>query len=185
MDFNKIDSPKKLLEFMSKNIKYGFIGKNGKIYDDPWSDEWNDWYEQCLVQTGDQVLISKIGTCWDQVELERLWFEKHKYTIKTIFIWFEISEPNNYPTHSFLLYEDKNNWYWFENSFLDYSGIHKFNTYKEAIDYVINKHLEHSIEDNIATIDDKKLIVAYEYSKLTKQLNVDEYIFHVTNNKKI
>ena len=48
---------------MSENIKYGFVGKNGKVYNNQNSEDLNDWYEQCLVQTWyDQVLKTKVGT---------------------------------------------------------------------------------------------------------------------------
>ena len=88
---NSIQTPNELLEYMSQNIIYGFIGKNGKKYTDMFSEEWNDWYSECFVQNGEEVLESKIGTCWDQVEFERLWFEKKGYTIHTFFMWFEVT----------------------------------------------------------------------------------------------
>ncbi len=185
MEFNKVNNPQELLSFMSNNIKYGFVGKNGKIYIDQNSEEWNDWYEQCLVQTGEQVLKSKVGTCWDQVEIERLWFEKKGYEIKTIFIWFEVDCKNDYPTHTFLLYKENEKWYWFENSFEICKGIHEFNTIKEAIECVKKRQLEYAISIGIAKETDKKYIKDYEYLKLEIPLNVDEYISHVTEYKDI
>ena len=182
MEFDKIDSPKKLLDFMSANLKYGFVGKNRKIYVNQDSEDWNDWYEQCLVQTGEQVLNTKVGTCWDQVELERLWFEKNKYEIKTIFIWFEVNYENAYPTHTFLLYKKDNKWYWFENSFETCRGIYEFNTVEEAIEFVKRKQLEYAISIGVARQEDKKFIKDYEFSKLVSSLSVDEYINHVTAN---
>lgn len=182
MDFDKINSPQELLNFMSNNIKYGFVGKNGKKYTNQDSEDWNDWYEQCLVQTGDQVLNTKVGTCWDQVELERLWFENHNYEIKTIFIWFEINYENDYPTHTFLLYKKNNKWYWFENSFESCRGIHEFNTIEEAVEYVKTKQFEYAISIGVAKQEDKELIKDYEYFKLVSPLNVDEYINRVTTS---
>ena len=70
-DFNNIKTPMELLKYMD-NITYGFVGRNGKKYTDMNSDDWNDWYDECLVQTGENVLITNIGTCYDQVEIERL-----------------------------------------------------------------------------------------------------------------
>ncbi|MBQ6285623.1 MAG: hypothetical protein IJK67_04865 [Bacilli bacterium] len=181
MKFDRIDSPQELLKYMDMNIKYGFVGKNGRKYFNQFSEEWNDWYEQCIVQTGEEMLKSGIGTCWDQVELERLWFEKNNYEIKTIFIWFEVNYENNYPTHTFLLFKKNNKWYWFEHAFESYKGIHQFDNIQEAIDYVITKQLEYAVKNNIAKLEDKKLIVAYEYTKLEKPIGVDEYFKHVTS----
>lgn len=182
MKFDKIDNPEKLLEFMSENIKYGFVGKNGKVYNNQNSEDLNDWYEQCLVQTGDQVLKTKVGTCWDQVEMERLWFEKRNYEIKTIFIWFEVNYGNDYPTHTFLLYQKNGKWYWFENSFEACRGIHEFNTIEEAIECVKTRQLEYAISIGVAKQEDKEFLKDYEYSKLVSPLNVDEYINHVTTS---
>ena len=108
---NKISSPKELLKYMENNITYGFVGNNNKVYIDQESNDWNDWYDVCIVQNGNQVLESNVGICWDQVELERLWFSKHNYNFVTIFIWFSVDYKNNYPTHSFLLFEEKINKY--------------------------------------------------------------------------
>ena len=180
MHFDKIASPQELLNFMSENIKYGFIGKNGKRY---LNQDSKDWFKECLVQTGNQVLETKIGTCWDQVELERLWFEKNNYEIKTIFIIFEVNYENDFPTHTFLLYKKNDKWYWFENAFEDFRGIHEFESVKDAIDFVKSKHLEYAIKSNIAKQEDKDLIVTYDYSKLIKALNVEDYLNHVTKHR--
>lgn len=182
MDFNKISNPEQLLEFMGQNIKYGFARKNGELCISQEPEEWNDWYEQCVVQTGEQVLNTKVGTCWDQVELERLWFEKNHLEIRTIFIWFEVDYKNDFPTHTFLLYKKGNKWYWFENAFESYRGIHEFNTVKEAVECVISKQLEYAISIGVAKIEDKKLIKSYEFSKLEIQFSVVEYLNHVTQD---
>lgn len=31
-EYNNINTPKKLFEFMNQNISYGYLGKNNKIY---------------------------------------------------------------------------------------------------------------------------------------------------------
>lgn len=165
MNYSRISSPQELQIFMDENIKYGFVDKNGKIYNDPSAKEWSEnWYPTCIIQNGDGILNTGYGTCWDQVELERKWFDEHNYNFKTIFIWFEINEPNNYPTHTFLIFEKDNKYYWFEHSFEKYKGIHEFNTELEAIEFVKDKQLEYAIEKGVATLEDKKLITVYEYS---------------------
>lgn len=183
MEFKKINSPKELLEFMSNNIKYGYVSKNGKIYDNQDSSSyWDDWYINCLVQTGEEVLKTKVGTCWDQVELERLWFENNNYEFKTFFIRFEVNKENDYPTHTFLLYKKDNKWYWFENSFEASRGIHEFCSIHDAINYVKEKQLEYAINIGVAKKSDYKYIKSYEYTKLEKPLSVDEYLNHVVLN---
>ena len=63
--------------------------------------------------------------------------------------------------------------------------VWKFNTIKEAIECVKKRQLEYAISIGIAKDTDKKYIKDYEYSKLERPLNVDEYISHVTECKDI
>jgi hypothetical protein len=191
MTFDKINNPNDLLEYMKYNIKYGFLGKNGKKYYDQNSNEWNDWSEQCIVQSGEEVIESKIGTCWDQVELERLWFDKYNYTIRTFFIWFEVGRENDLPTHTFLLFEREGKWYWFENSFAKYSGIHEYNSVDEAIEDIKNKQIDFASYNKDFREEDKNTLECYEFTKPISHLGVDDYIDFVTqkkyneNNKKL
>ncbi len=184
MKYEDIKTPKELLDFMKENIKYGFVSNTGKVYDNPNSIEWeNDWYSNCIVQDGESLLKTKYGTCWDQVEFERKWFLEHNYIFKTIFIWFEVNKPNNLPTHTFLIYEENNRYFWFEHSFYDYRGIHEFESYEDAIEYVKKEQLKYTVNSKLANTNDYKYIVAYEFSKPLTKFNVDDYISHVTKNK--
>ncbi len=177
-EFDYIKNPEELLIYMDKNITYGFLGKNGKKYLDANSD---NWYEECLVQCGKEVIKSGIGTCYDQTELERLWFEKNNYIFKTIFAWFEVGRENDFPTHAFLIYKNNNKWYWFEHAFFDLEGIHEFNAEKEAINYFKEKHFEYAKSNCRDLLDsDKDKLVLYEYSKLKNSVGVQEYFNHVT-----
>lgn len=180
---SKINSPKELLKYMEKNITYGFVGNNNKVYIDQESNDWNDWYDVCIVQNGNQVLESNIGICWDQVELERLWFSKHNYNFVTIFIWFSVDYKNNYPTHSFLLFEENNKWYWFENAFFDYTGIHEYSSKENALNDIQEKFFNQTLENGWAKPEDRKYVQMNEYSKPKDNLTVQEYLNHVTGNK--
>jgi hypothetical protein len=169
---NNIKSPRELLEFMDKNINYGFVGKNGKKYLDPYSPEWNDWYNECFVQTGEEILKSKIGTCWDQVELEREWFFKHNYKFKTYFICFDIEE--NHSTHTFLVYEDNNKYYWFENSWAKYRGIHEYNSIDELLESIISKFvLDHNEVSSSAEL------YLYKYNIPFKHIGCNEFYKYI------
>ena len=176
---NDIKSPEELLKYMD-NITYGFIDKNGKKH----YDEWDNWYEECIIQNGEEVLKSNIGSCWDQVEFERLWFKENNYNFKTIFIWFELNRENNLPTHTFLIYEKDNKYYWFEHAFELYRGIKEFKSEKEAIKYVKEKQIEYVL-NNKYSFNEKDIdcLKAYEYLKPLDHLKVEEYLKHVTTNK--
>lgn len=181
---DNIKSPEELLKFMDK-IVYGFVGKNGKTYVDPFSNEWsNDWYNECIIQTGEEVINSLIGTCWDQVELERLWFEKNNYNFKTIFEWYEVGKPLNISTHTYLIYEKDNKWYWFEHAFETYRGIHEFNSEEDAINFVKEKHSEHELKNNSVFKEAyKNTLTLYEYGKPAPHLGVDDFYDFVTSKQ--
>ena len=185
MKYEFIKTPEQLINYMNDNIYYGFVGRNKKIYKNANSEEWkNDWYNECIVQDGNSLIKSHYSTCWDQVELERKWFSENNYSYKTVFMWFEVNKPNNLPTHTFLIFNTNDKYYWFEHAFEDNRGIHEFNSEKELIDCIMNKQLDYAIEMGIATLEDKKFIKCYEYSKPEPNLNVDDYIYHVTNSIK-
>ena len=179
--FDEIKTPRELLTFMGQNITYGFVGKNGKKYLDEHSLDWaNNWYNECIVQSGEEVLKTKVGTCWDQVELKRLWFKKHNYQFKTIFIWFEVNKSNDLPTHTFLVYEEKGKKYWLEKATSEDIGIYEFDTYEEVIEDAKQTILKDAIKSGKAKEKDYQFLKAYEYDEVIQNLSVDDYIDHVT-----
>ena len=183
MNYDQINTPNELLEYMKNNIKYGFMGKNGKKYYNQNSIEWNDWEKECFVQSGEEVLESNIGTCWDQVEFERMWFDQKNINYKTLFIWFEVGRENSLPCHTFLLFEHKEKWYWFENSFEKYRGIHKYDSEEDAIEDVMNKQIEFASHNTEFREEDKQTLACYEYKKPPKGLGVNEYLDFVTTTE--
>lgn len=183
MVYKEISTPQDLIQYMSENIYYGFVGKNGKVYKEQGTEEWNnDWHSECIVQDGESLIEKHYGTCWDQVELERKWFTDHGYRHKTIFMWFEVDRDNHFPTHTFLIYYKDDNWYWFEHSFELHKGIHSFNREEDLIECVKDKLLEYAMKTRVATPQDKDCIKYYEYTKPEPNLGVDDYIYHVTHS---
>lgn len=175
MTYEEIKTPLELKEFMSKNINYGFVGKNGKTYTIENEEEFNkNWLKEYKLQDPKNILTSYIGTCWDTVELEREWFTQKGYNIKTFFIWFKVDKPNNLPTHTFLAYKENDNWNWFETG-----GIGEFTKLEFLLEYVKENHYK---ESN-ATLEDKQYLKIYEYSKPPYNIGVNEYIDHVTRKK--
>ena len=161
--FNKVKTPEELLKFMDENVKYGFVDKdNNKYYD---SDD-EVFYDKCYVQTGEEVLKTMVGTCYDQVELERLWFLNNNYNIKTFFIRFELDYENDLPTHTFLLFEKNNKWFYFENAFNDYRGIYEFDNIHRALEFAKDKQFEYAYKYYDAKKEDRYKLISYEYEEL-------------------
>ena len=125
----KIKTPEELLVFMSENIKYGYLGRDGRIYYPDDIDFNNNWYNEYILENKNDVLNNLCGNCWDQVEFERYWFISHNYKVKTIFEMVNLDYDNNYPSHAFLIFYKENNWCWFENADFNNRGIHSFNSF--------------------------------------------------------
>lgn len=139
---NMITTPDQLLRFMS-NIKY--------------DNETND--ENYIVKTPSQLIKTKMGICYDQVELERYIFKNMRYDFKTFFAYQQ--KPIEFsPTHTFLIFKENNQYYWFENAWESYRGIHgSFNSYNLAVNFVSIqfKKSEHWKNVNVLEYDNIKL----------------------------
>ena len=180
---DEIRTPEELLNFMSNKINYGYLGKNGRVYHYDDIDFNSDWYEQYILESTDDLLNNLFGNCWDQVEFERDWFLKKGYEIKTIYEMVKLDYDNEYPTHSFLVYKDKNDyWYWFENADFDNRGIHKFNSFDELLSYQYKCYVEFLKTFKITNKEIDKIIIT-EFEKPKKHISAEEYLNHVIDSK--
>ena len=183
-DFEKIKNPEDLLSFMKDNISYGFVGKDDAevyTYDDEFNENMSKSYK---LQTPEELLESKHGVCWDQVELERHWFSKNGYDYKTFFAWFAKEEKNNLPTHTFLAYNKDDKWYWFENSFEAERGIHEYDSLDELIGEMMTKHYEYAIKNRSATESDKGCLMQKEYKKVEYGSSPGEFVSQIIGIQK-
>lgn len=181
VEYEEIKTPEQLLEWMSQ-INYGYQGKTRlHKFDEPDFDEV--WFEEYLLEKPAELIKTKTGNCWDQTELERDWFERHNYKLKTIYEMVNLPYENPYPTHSFLIYQDKDNtWNWFENSDYENRGIHKFQSLDELLDYQLTIYKESLVTFNI-TAEELEKIVIKEYQKPKSHSTAAEYIEHVLTSK--
>ena len=182
MKYEDIKTPNELLDYMSSNITYGFLGKSKKRYE---SLKDREGLNEYIIQSGEEVLESNLGTCWDQVELERIWFANHNYNFKTIFLGFDVDYENTYPTHTFLVYEDNNKWYWFENAWEDERGIHEFNSFDDALSHVKDLHFLYAQKRYNMDSKLKDNLECFDYDRPKPNLDVISYVEHVTNGRKI
>lgn len=158
------------------DIEYGFKDDDGfNIINDnnKWDLNFNDFY---YLQTPEELLISKCGVCWDQVELERKLFKEHHISFKTYFIF--IKDDEMLPSHTFLVYKDNNKYYWFEHSWYKYRGIHEYNSIIFLLEDVINKFKLEHIE-----VSDKSVLYLYEYDLPKKHIKCDEFYKYIETQK--
>lgn len=128
-----INTPADLLTWMDY-INYGWIDSKGEIN----KNGGDDFYKKYRLQSPKKVLKNKVGVCWDQTEFERSWFDFNNYSFTIIYI--EISDNKQCPSHTFLVYQDNDKYYWFEHSWRAYKGIHEYDSILKCIHDVIRKH---------------------------------------------
>lgn len=156
-----------------KPIQYGFVNKKGEVIDD--KDDESIFYKYYYLQTPKEIMKSKIGVCWDQVELEREWFSKHDYQFKTIYI--EAHNNDMDPSHTFLIYKDGDSVYWFEHSWGSCRGIHEYPDEDLLIDDVIRMHCQGL---------GKATVIVTEYTKPSdKDRTAEAFMKHCKSGKVI
>ncbi len=185
MQYKDVKIPEQLLNYMDKNIKYGFVDDVGKEYV-PSNNE--KFQEACKTKwrlsSPNRLIKVKYGHCWDQIELERDWFEKHGYHFKTFYIWFEFPYDNSYSTHTYLVFENDGKYYYFEHSDFNNKGIYEFATYEEAINYQKEKFIEINKQRNPVGEEELKHLYIYEYDKPKYGLTMSEFIDYILANAK-
>jgi hypothetical protein len=162
-------TPEQLAKWMNHSLQYGFRDKYGKIRLDV-----DNMYPDYRLQSPQQLYQSKTGVCWDQVEFERYFFEKWDIPYKTIYIEQKNTMSS---THTFLIYRQNDNWYWFENSFEKVRGIHgPFKRISEIITKVYSAMLEYDKDHGY---------VVYEYPKPKYGIDIMTFMKFVTKGNRL
>lgn len=127
-----------------------------------------------------EVLMTKQGSCHDQVMFEFKMLNDMGLNPHAKFIMGIYDDSRGGETHSFIYYQNNNLWYWFENAWQDYKGIRSFNSYEDMIDFIIHifdeRHRytklyiadfdisEHSIGEDLNTFVDTCMNSSEEYN---------------------
>lgn len=172
---NKIAT--QVMEKMS-DIEYGFKDEFGiNIINNlqKWESEFDDFY---YLQTPEELLETKCGVCWDQVELERKLFSDNNINAKTYFIF--LKEKDMLPSHTFLTFQNNNKYYWFEHSWGLYKGIHEYTDLDIMLKDIVSKFKESHKEISV----NAKLFL-YEYNTPPKHIKCNEFYKYIESQKRI
>lgn len=94
-----------------KEIKYGWIDKNGIVHK---KSGRNFFINNYKLQTIEETIEYKVGTCWEQTELARYYLEREDIPVQTYFILY--NQENKIARHSVAIAEDFENFCLVENS---------------------------------------------------------------------
>lgn len=164
-----------LHDYMKDNINYGYIDKDNSKYN--LVDK--HFARKYILQSPEQLLESKTGVCWDQVEFERTYFESKGYEYKTFFIVYYDNE--DCPTHTFLVYNHDDGWVWFENSWEIHRGLHMYSDIESLLKDVREKFINSLNETEI----DPMNLCIYDYSKPKYGIGCLEFYKHVEQGKNV
>lgn len=157
------------------DIKYGYLDFNNQIHQGV-DENFSKLYK---LQSPHETLEHSIGVCWDQVELERYLFKKANLTFKTYFIVYY--DNDKCPTHTFLIYKENNNFFWFEHSWEKYRGIKSYDNELDALKDIKEKFIKNELNNNYNSLN----LCIYEYSKPKYGINVLEFYKHCEKGKNI
>lgn len=167
-----------IMEIMD-SIEYGFPDKDGNniINNIQYYDEYfNEFY---YLQSPEELLNSKIGVCWCQVELERKLF-KDKLGIDITSYWICTYDNDNLPSHTFAVYTLNNRFYWFEHSWNKYKGIHIYDSLNELLNDIKIKHLNDHPE-----VSKNALTLIYKYDKPKYHISCDDFYKYIDTQELI
>lgn len=145
---------------------YGWHDKDNVLHEKLVKEEFQKYYK---MPTLEQMKKNNHAICWEQCEIERDFFQKHKYSFRTVFVVLNNGESK--PGHSFLIYKDKDKYIWFEASWSDMKGLKSYNSLKELFADIKNNFYKF-----IKTNDfDKEKLEFYAYEAPRREITCEEF----------
>lgn len=133
--------------------------------------------ETFYLQSPKQLLESKIGSCFDQVELERELISKLDVDCRTYFISYPDDDYDM--SHAFLIYKDSKKYYWVENAWMKYKGLHVYDSKEDLFDDVLDKFVK-----TIPNGDFKK-VKLYLYERPRFGISYSKFVNNCMSNRSI
>ena len=122
------------------------------------------------------LAIEANSLSFDQVKYQRQILSKMKVEHRTYLMLYQDSSLG--PAHAFLLFKDSNKkYYWYENVWYKYRGIHEYNSKKEAFSDIRSKFSE-----TIKDFHDNKLRI-YQFEKPRSGVNYIKYLSNAMNGR--
>lgn len=143
MNINNIKTPKDVLEFMKKNIKYGWLDINNQEH----IGNMKNFRKLYRTSSLAEILNHKIGTCIEQVYLMHILLDKINIPSKMFCTRiYESDDFNDLEAeehmHCFILYCQDNKIYQIEHPNWERIGIYEYKSEKDAIDKINDYYIK-------------------------------------------
>ena len=155
-----------------QTIEYGWLDKNNHR-----QENFSGFSKNYLLQLPEQLASSKLGVCWDQVELERKLFADKNIVVRSFF--FVYYGEKKCPTHTVITFERAGKIYWYEHAWAKSSGVHQYDDLKMALKAVQADFIDQELSDGY----NPENLVIYEYDAPKKRLNCAEFYKHCEKGK--
>ena len=180
---HQILQPNELLAWISQNIIFGWRDRVGFTH--PNVNSPKDY----ALQEPTELLASRIGICWDVVELMRDWFTKMtNFPIQTYYIFYD--DGAGCPSHTVLTFEYNGRFCWIEPPYfgtaLLFDGIH---TYENETDFAraFQEYIFKCFQEFRSLPDDYSMdnFRLYAYVKPPFHINGFEMRDHIENGRRV
>jgi len=165
----------KVLEKMSE-IEYGWVDRNGEIHRKAKKTFFLNNYH---LQSIDETLGYKVGTCWEQVELARYYLEKEDVHVDSYFIMYD--DDSKIARHTIAVANLYGKYWWVENAWKKLGNYTFFDSPEEILDKLIELYPRMYKIENF----DYDKIEIYKYSKPMVGLSFEEFTEYCRNQDEI
>lgn len=163
-----------LMNFL-ENIKYGWMDINQNIY----LDTEKGFKKKYVLSKPEEVIENKVGICYDQVELERVVFKNSGIKFNTYFMVYY--DAKKLFTHTFIVYEENEKFYWFEHAWEAYKGIHEFMSLFDLLKDIKDKFQKYNKLRNM----DLDYLCIYKYKKPKQHISLKDFYKHCENGENV
>lgn len=166
-DFNdfikKIRTPEQLSQWMKSNIKCG--NSNEKTW---------------KLKSPKELYRTHVGQCYDQSYFEYYILNKMDLHPKMFYLMhFKANSNNGGNTHLFVIYRKNEKYYYFENAWGDFAGIHgPFNSEEEIKNLVVKNTKNMNSKKNFNTL----YLTPISISDIKDNMSFDEFIDNAHKN---
>ncbi len=173
-NMEKINSVMDLMELLD-TIENGWMDIDKNVY----INTEKGFKKKYVLSSPEDVLEQKVGTCYDQVELERSLFRNLNLKFNTYFMVYY--DAKKLVTHTFLVYEENEKFYWLEHALEQSKGIHEFLSLYDLLTEVKEKFKKYK---KLKVIDEDYLCI-YKYKKPKFQIGLKDFYKHCEDGENV
>lgn len=158
-----------------EGIEYGWMDleKNTHVNQD------KGFKKNYCLSSPEEVVANSLGTCFDIVELERTYFKNIGIKFNTFFMIYY--ESKKMFTHTFIVYEENEKFYWFEYSWSNNKGIHEYMSLYDLLTDVRSKFKKNN---NLKFMDMDYLCI-YKYKKPKYHIGLKDLYKHCESGENV